>query len=550
MLNELSIKNLAIIDDITIKFHEGFNVLTGETGAGKSIIIDALSLVFGARINGNVIAPNKEMARISVSLDLDKAKIKYIYDNFDIDVSNECIITRIITSNNKSTSKINGEIVPLSTISKISEILIDISSQNEKTYLFLKKNHLTLLDNYIKASIPHFKDEYDSSYNEYQQIENEYNELLNNSYDEGQIEYLRYKYNELKDYNFTKDDEENLKNEYKMVNEIIKNQEKISHINYLLSDDNQGINNKLYEVIQNIGHLSTSKANEYYEKFNSLYLDLDDLASSFKKDFNNDDINLKSLDEIEDKITYINRLKRKYNSDDLLALKDDLKKQLDNIENKEIYLSTLAKKLEKAKKDVIDKGNKLQKIREEYGKKLALDVENELKDLYLDNSIFIIKYNNDIHIEKNGLYDAEFYLSTNVGMPPMPLIKVASGGEMSRLMLGLKCVFTRLSLVDTIIFDEIDTGVAGKVAQAIGRKMEKIATFTQVLAITHLPSVAALSSFHYFIEKKVIDNKTVTFVTELNPQEKELEVARLLSGNQLKDSYILAARELIKEKGN
>jgi len=335
-----------------------------------------------------------------------------------------------------------------------------------------------------------------------------------------------------------------------MVNEIIKNQEKRSHINYLLSDDNQGINNKLYEVIQNIGHLSTAKANEYYEKFNSLYLDLDDLASSFKKDFNNDDINLKSLDEIEDKITYINRLKRKYNSDDLLALKDDLKKQLDNIENKEIYLSTLAKKLEKAKNDVIDKGNKLQKIREEYGKKLAIDVENELKDLYLDNSIFIIKYNNDIHIEKNGLYDAEFYLSTNVGMPPMPLIKVASGGEMSRLMLGLKCVFTRLSLVDTIIFDEIDTGVAGKVAQAIGRKMEKIATFTQVLAITHLPSVAALSSFHYFIEKKVIDNKTVTFVTELNPQEKELEVARLLSGNQLKDSYILAARELIKEKGN
>ena len=551
MLNQLSIKNLAIIDDITIDFSDGFSVLTGETGAGKSIIIDALNLVFGGKGQQELIAYGKDFAKVVASLSLDKNIKKYIYDNYAIDVEDECIISRTLNRNGKQVCKINDEIISLSSLATIGNMIIDISSQDEKTYLLVAKNHQKLLDNYIMGIDSHFKDEYDKAYSKYIDAKRRLDDLNKNSIGEDEAEFLRYKYNELKDFNYSKEDEENIKSQYKEMESLKRNSEAFKDIIYLLYNDNDGLDSKFYELTKRLTPLSNSvKVNEYLEKFNSLYLDFDDLASNFKKEFKIEDIDDNYISSLEDKITLINKLKRKYNTDDLLHVKEDIKNKLDEYENKEMLLSHLTRDFEGYKDEVIKQGEKLLETYKKYGKTLEDKVVEELSYLYLQDAIFKVNYNRRDNITVNGLYDIEFYMQTNKGLPPMPLIKVASGGETSRIMLGLKSVFCKYSSISTIIFDEIDTGVSGKIAQAIGRKMEDIAKDIQVIAISHLPQVAALADNSYYIYKIDEDGTTKTHVKILDENEKVLEVARLLAGNNIKDTYKSAALELIKEKGN
>lgn len=548
MLKQLTIKNLAIIDDITIDFYNNFNVLTGETGAGKSIIIDAISLVFGARANSDIIQTNKESAMIFASLDVNEKVSKYILDNFDIDVSDEFIISRVLNINGKNVSKINGIIVPLHVINQISNFLIDISSQNESQYLFNKKNHLEILDSYIKGIKNDFKGEYDKSYREYNNLLKEYNELINSNKNED-VDYLNFKLNELKDFNYTIDDEQNINNEYKELTSKANNANTFNEVIDLLYNNNNSAITQLYSALKILGKLNSNiKVNEYYEKFNSIYLDLVDSTENFNHDFDSSNIDFNRIDLLSDEITKINRLKRKYNTNDLLTLKNELIAKIDYLNNKEILLSKLNNKLNEAKDKTYSCALKLSKIRKKYANELSSTVINELKDLYLNDAIFKINFNEIDTLNANGIDDVEFYMSANKGVPVMPLIKVASGGEASRIMLGLKSAFCKLSTNDIIIFDEIDAGVSGKVALAIGKKMEKIAKNVQVLAITHLPQVAAISDHHYYISKITKNGKTFTNVKKLNADEKINEIARLLSGDNITQSFIDSAKELISSK--
>ena len=549
MLKQLTIKNLAIIDDITIDFENNLNVLTGETGAGKSIIIDAISLIFGARANNDIIAYGKDNAYISAALYLNDRLSTYINDKFDIDVSEEFIITRTLSNTGKNTCKINGMIVPLHVIQEISSLLIDISSQNESQYLFNHKNHLKLLDSYIENIKPNFKETYKSLFKEYVNIKKEYDELSSKNIDDGELEFLEFKYAELKDYNYTIEQEEEIFNEYKYLNSASQNVEVFEDIINYLDNDSNGVNIQLYNALRQLNKLSSnSKLEEYSDKFNSLYLELSDLIAEFKKDYSNDNIDLSKIDYLSDEITKINRLKRKYSTTNLLEYKNKLANQIEEIANREIILSKLNKRLNEAYEKALKEANNISSIRNKYALELSKLVKNELDDLYLIDASFSINFNRQETLNANGIDEVEFYMSANKGVPERPLIKVASGGEVSRIMLGLKSVFTMLSMVDIIIFDEIDTGVSGKVAMAMGKKMEKIAKSAQVLAITHLPQVAAMSDHHFYIYKKSLDNKTYTIVKPLNDEEKINEVARLLSGNDVSDSFIIAAKELISSK--
>ncbi|MDY2888286.1 MAG: DNA repair protein RecN [Candidatus Caccosoma sp.] len=548
MLKQLTIKNLAIIDDITIDFDNNFNVLTGETGAGKSIIIDAISLVFGARANNDIIQANKDSATIFASLEVNLQVAKYIYENFDIDVSDEFIITRILNTSGKSVSKINGIIVPLHTINQISNILIDISSQNESQYLFNKKNHLAILDSYIKGINKEFKDDFIKSYNEYNSLLIKYNKLANEGNDED-VEYLNFKISELKDYNYTIADEEQINNEYKELTSQANNAETLNEIIDLLYDNNDSSISTLYNALKMLGKINNNeKINNYYEKLNSLYLDLTDFANTFSHDFDTSNIDFNRIDYLSNEITTINRLKRKYKSNDLLSYKNELLNKIELINNKEVFLSKLSKQLLELKQDTLKKAKILSSLRKKYAKELQANVIDELKDLYLNDAIFEISFKDNTSLSSDGIDDVEFYMSANKGVPLMPLIKVASGGEASRIMLGLKSSFSKLSMTDIIIFDEIDTGVSGKVALAIGRKMAKIAKNCQVLAITHLPQVAALSDHHFYISKAYKDKKTITNVKKLNNNEKIYEIARLLSGDEITNSFLESAKELISSK--
>lgn len=548
MIKQLTIKNLAIIDDITIDFEENLNVLTGETGAGKSIIIDAISLIFGARANNEIIAYGKDNAYISVALYLKDKVADYIYNKYDLDVKDECIITRTLSKTGKSSCKINGMIIPLHLLNEISNLLIDISSQNESQYLFNHKNHLKLLDSYIANNNPSFKDNYTNLYKQYHDLKNQYDELNATVINEGELEFLQYKLNELKDFNYSIQDILDINNEYKNLQTMSQNASSFEEIIDYLDNDNNGASIQMYNAIRQIGRLATNESlNNYYERFNSLYLDFTDLVDEFKKEFSNDNIDLSRLDDLSNEITKINRLKRKYNVDNLLEYKNKLVNQIELINNKEIELSKIAKKLKEIEEKALIEAKNISKIRKEYALKLSSEVKVELNELYLLDASFSINFEEG-NLTKHGIDVVEFYMSANKGVPERPLIKVASGGEVSRIMLGLKTVFTRLSLVDTIIFDEIDTGVSGKVALAMGKKMEKIAKSAQVLAITHLPQVAAMSDHHYYIYKKTIDDKTKTIVKPLDNNEKQVEVARLLSGDDITDNFINAAKELISAK--
>ncbi len=551
MLKQLTIKNLAIIDDITIDFQNNLNVLSGETGAGKSIIIDAISLIFGERANSEIIAYGQEFAYISVSLEINKKLIDYILKNYDIDVSEEFIISRTISSNNKNSLKINGMMVPLKVVKEISELLIDISSQNESQYLLNHKNHLNLLDTFILNQKNDFLNNYKIAYDEYKKVKDEYENLLKTNVDNDEIEFLNYKLNELKDYNYTLEDEENIINEFKALNTYSQNANLFSEIiNYLDgNDNNSSVNFSFYNALKQLNKLATNeKVNQYYEKFNEIYINFMDLTELFKKDFSNDNIDLNRLDYLENEITKINRLKRKYNTNNLLEYKNNLINKIEMINEKEIKLSKLKKLLDEKYDIAYKEAIKISQTRQDEATKLSKLVVKELNDLYINDASFSIHFTKTNELGSLGIDDAEFYMSANKGVNEMPLIKVASGGEVSRIMLGLKSVFSKLSMVDIIIFDEIDTGVSGKVALAMGQKMANIAKYAQVLAITHLPQVAAMSNHHYYIYKITENNKTKTIVKPLNNEEKELEVARLLSGNEITDNFIKAAKELISSK--
>lgn len=548
MIRQLTIKNLAIIDDITIDFEENLNVLTGETGAGKSIIIDAISLIFGKRANSDIVAYGKDMAFISASLEVNDYIANYIYDNFDIDVFEEFIISRNISSSGKSSCKINGIATPLHVINEISSLLIDISSQNESQYLFNHKNHLKLLDTFIESNNPSFKEKYNKLYQQYVEVKNRQEELNNKKYQAGEIEFLQYKLNELKDYKYTIEEEQEIIAEYKYLNSYSQNIKSFEEIIDYLDNDNNGVNTQFYSAIKMLAKLSNnSKTEEFYERLNSLYLDVSDAIDDFKKEFSNDSVDLSRIDYLSNEISRINVLKRKYNTSNLLEVKNKIIADIDLYNNYEIELSKIDKLVKEAYEKAYNEAIKLSKIRKDNAKLLSKDVKNELVDLYLSDASFSINFE-EVSLNSNGIDDVEFYMSANKGVPERSLIKVASGGEVSRIMLGLKSVFSKLSKVDIIIFDEIDTGVSGKVALAMGKKMEKIAKSSQVLAITHLPQVAAMSDHHYYIFKKTVNNKTNTIVNSLSDSQKVTEVARLLSGNEVSDSFIEAAKELISSK--
>ena len=455
MLKQLTIKNLAIIDDITIDFDENLNVLTGETGAGKSIIIDAISLIFGARANSDIIAIGKDNAYVSAALYLKDDVANYIYEKYDLDVKDECIITRTLSKTSKSTLKINGLITPLHILNEISPLLIDISSQNESQYLFNHKNHLLLLDKFVENNISNYKDDFAKSYKDYLEVLKEYKEVTEKGLKDVDVEFLQYRLNELKDYNYTIEEELEIVNEYKNLNAISQNLSTFEDISSYLENDTNGSLSQLYNAVKLLSKISSNdKINDYYEKLNSLYLDLYDLSDSFRKDFLNQDADLSRIDYLSDEITKINRLKRKYNTNHLLDLKNDLINQINMVENYEIIISKLEKRLAIVKQEAINKAKILSNIRKENALKLCDLVKQELDELYLPDSLFEINFK-EVELTKNGIDEVEFYMSTNKGVPTRPLIKVASGGEVSRIMLGLKSVFTRLAMVDIIIFDEI-----------------------------------------------------------------------------------------------
>ena len=547
MLKQLTIKNLAIIDDISIDFENNFNVLSGETGAGKSIIIGALNLILGRRASIDEIRYDCESATIEALFYLNNLACENISQILNLDVEDELIIYRNININGRSICKINNNLVNVSTLSLIAPFLVDIHQQDESQYLLDSKNHLLLLDSYIKLFENNFLDEYTYVYDKYLKAKKELENLKNNNLNNYDLDYLNYQLSELKDYNYSLSDIEELYSEFKKMQNLEKNSSLIQEIIDEFSNENSVIS-QLYQLKRNFNRLeSNDNISEYQERLDSAYEEINDIYSSFKANYSNINFDQNRYNFLQDEISKIKRLQRKFSQTDLLIVKNELLDRINKIENYENYLIESKNKVDELYKICLEKAKKINEIRNRYAIKLTEDIILNLKDLYLEESNFKIKITTG-EMKKYGNDSVEFYLSTNKGMPLRPLIKVASGGEMSRIMLGLKSVFAKLNPVDSYIFDEIDTGVSGKVATAMGKKMLEISKTRQVLAITHLPQVVALGNYNYFISKKMENNITKTMVKRLNDDEKLTEIARLLSGDKITNNSLLLAKDLMNSK--
>lgn len=556
MLLELKIQNFAIIDDVTIEFTEGMNILTGETGSGKSIIIDALSTVLGGKAYKEMIKSGADSAFVEAVFCTSSDYIKNKIREFGIEIEDLIVISRIIKSDRPSISRVNGKAVTLNVLNEITESLIDIFAQEESQSLMNTKNQLKLLDflcgkdhlenlNYLRDII-----------DEISEISKKIKNLKDKSSNrEREIDILKYQLDEIDSANLTPYDDEELEQDYKKQNNM---SEIINHLNlaveYLNSDYEN--NNAIGIVDSCIGEIiNISKYDQEYEETLSELEDikyrLQDISSYLNRKLSTEEVDEENLRFLENRLDLVNSLKKKYGNNLELIDKfyDDTKTRLEQLENLEDILSDLKKSEESLYKEAYKIAEKISNKRKEISKELEIKLKSEMRDLNIKNADFMIKIK-DQKLNKYGIDDVEFFIKTNLGMEFLSLSKTASGGEMSRIMLAFKSIISNYDEIETLIFDEIDTGVSGFTANIVGNKIKELSTKRQVIAISHLPQIVALGDSHFKIYKEEIGDKTVSNIIKLENDERVDEIARLIGGQVITDNTIKAAKEMLKGENN
>ena len=541
MLKSLYVKNYAIIDELNIDFNSGFNVFTGETGAGKSIIVGALSFLIRGKADTSVIRTGQDKAIIEGIFSIEDYMKDSLKEN-DIDFYDELIIRRVISKDGHNSIKINQCSVTLNYLVDLFDEHIDIHSQKDSQYLLNKKNHLSLLDRYCDNS--DLLHEYKDKYSIYTKALSEYNELLNNTYNESELEYINFDYKELCDANLNVEEEITLQDKEKRYKSAEKYITTLTNSIGLFDEDN-GVKQNLKLLIKEL-NLDDKDIEQTRTNIENLYYSLEDEVSKLRSilsSFTDDDLD---INKIEERLYIYSKLKRKHGLDvqGLIGKQSELKDKIKFFENKDVVLKEKKDSVDKLYNECLTIANKIHEIRSTKAKQLEKDIIKQTEDLMLNNVQFNVKIDK-VDINANGIDNVEFYVSLNKGEDLKPLKDVASGGEISRLMLALKTIFTSLSDCVLAIFDEIDSGVSGKVGLAMGQKMKSISKNTQVLAITHLAPVAACGDAHYFIYKQDDSEASATHIKQLNNDEIINELASI-SSTDTSDKAIAAAKELYK----
>ncbi|MCE4047104.1 MULTISPECIES: DNA repair protein RecN [Bacillaceae] len=553
MLNELSIKNFAIIESLSVSFQKGLTVLTGETGAGKSIIIDAINLLVGGRGSAEFVRHGEEKAEIEGLFYIENGHPCFQkMEEFGIDIEEGTIILRRdISVSGKSVCRINGKLITISTLREIGSSLIDIHGQHEHQELMDETKHLMLLDTYAHTELAPVLKEYEALYRSYTQTQKKLMNLTENEQQMAhRLDLLTFQHQEIINANLQKNEDEELLEERKKLGNFERIFESIQTSYTALKGEQKGLD-WLGEVM---GHMeeAASLDPEYKEiadsVSNSFYI-LEDVASRLRNSLDYLEYDPERLNSIESRLNEINSLKRKYGKsvDEILEYAAKIEEELETLQNKETHIDMLEKELLSIKKDLLVEANELSSLRKKAALRLTEDIHQELKQLYMEKTVFEVRINaDDDNVTKSGMDDVEFYISTNPGEPLKPLSKIVSGGELSRMMLALKSIFSKHQGVTSIIFDEVDTGVSGRVAQAIAEKISKVAAGSQVLCISHMPQVAAMADTHLYIAKAIHDGRTSTTVTPLAKQDKVKEIARMISGTEITDLTKKHAKELLK----
>lgn len=546
MLESIYIENFAIIDRLEVNFHDHMTVLTGETGAGKSIIIDAIGQLMGNRSQTSFIKTGSNESFIEGVFTInDNSMVLNKLKEYRIEYDDKLVVSKSFNRDNKTIIKINYRNVSKVVLQSIMSELIDIHSQFETHSLFDVNNHIIILDNYIGNSLHELKQKYEQVYHQYKSLLHNYQKTVAEELSDEQLEYYQSQLEEINSIELDTIDEDQLEQEKKQLLEYEKTSEKITNYRQYMNG-NQGVLSLLNNAINELEPLSQQIGYQTaYEKIYDLYYNLIDLDDEIITQFHSSDFDEYRLNEIQDILFKLNRLKRKHGQsvEAILAAKTELENKIAAFNNRETYIEDLKKQLDTVLAQVDILANQITALRKKKALEFTENVMKQLRSLYLEKVVFKVMFEKK-ELQKNGQDAISFLISTNLGQSLKPLNKIASGGELSRIMLAIKILSLNSSAVETIIFDEADTGVSGKVAEAIGAKMKLIAKKRQVLCITHLAQVAAFAKNHYLIEKTSEDNNTKVQLWELDENDSINEIAKLISGKDISKESIEHAKKL------
>ncbi|WP_455797869.1 DNA repair protein RecN [Clostridium butyricum] len=551
MLIQLNIKNFALIEEMTINFKEGFNILSGETGAGKSIMIDAIDFVLGGKFSKSLIRTGEDRTYVEALFTLDGSKVCEVLDELDIEYDDVLIISRESHQSGKNLIKINGKSLITSQLKRVRAKLLDIHGQHQNQELLLRSSHILYLDGFIDKSIKEPLNKYTVLRESLLQVREDLKRITGNQDREKLLDYLKFQIEDIEKAKLKENEEDTLREEYN----ILANAEKINHAlvdsyKLLSGQEEFSVMDSLSKVISELAgvekHFEKIKKNkdvieEAFYTIEEATREIRDMAEEIV--FDND-----ALESINSRIYEINQYKKKYGPTvkDILDYLEKIKKEYDEIINSEKIINELREKENNILKSMEEAAIILHELRVEKSGALEEKILKELAFVGLEKSRMQIRVEREENFNERGFDDVCFLISTNPGEPLMPLEKVLSGGELSRIMLALKCVFAEKDEIPTLIFDEIDTGISGAVAQRVGEKMYQLSCTHQVLCITHLPQIAILSDYHYFVTKNVVDNKTFTSIKVLKIEEKELEISKMLSGNDVTEATLNNVKEMIR----
>ncbi|KXS50459.1 MAG: DNA repair protein RecN (Recombination protein N) [Halanaerobium sp. T82-1] len=554
MLSDLQVKNFALINKVNINFKKGLNILSGETGAGKSIIIGALDLLLGARANTDVIRSGKEAAYISAFFQPEELTIiNKILTEAGIEKEDSGIlIAREIRENGRNRTLINGQLATLKIVKKISRYLIDIHGQHEHQLLLDPGSHLMILDAFIGQEIQPLKNNIKSLYQELNKVQKELAEIeIDDSQRARELDIINFQIDEIEEASLMKGEYEDLKEEYKSLSHAEEIYRVVAELISALSGDDyseKGIMDRLAVLKNKFVEIEdyNQRLKKLNKKFADIYYSLEEFVfdlGDFESAFNYDE---QRIAIISDRLDLINTLLRKYGEDieTVLSYLEELYQKRDKLENIEEKISSLTKKNNKFKKEILKKSGELSQLRKEYAKKLEVKLKAELKDLAMEDVRFKVDFKQK-EITADGTDQIEFLISPNRGEDLKSLAKIASGGELSRIMLSLKTITAALDQVDTLIFDEVDSGVGGKTAAKMAAKLSQIAAERQIICITHLPQLASAANHHFLIKKERGENRTFTKIYALDKDERVAEIARMIGGATITDKTLAHAEEMV-----
>ena len=553
MLRELLIENLAIIEKLNLEFGDGLITLTGETGAGKSIILSGINLLLGEKASVDMLRSGENMLVAQGVFEINEEQ-KTELEKLDIDTEdNEVIIRRTLDTKGKEKSFVNGARVPRSKLKEVMKTLVDIVGQHSHQMLLNRENHIKLLDKFIEEEAKNVRIKLEESLEKFNNVDVKIKEIEKEKKETAdKKEFYEFQLDEIEKANLKKDEDIELEAEYKKLFNAGKIKEKLSMSGFYLKNDEVNALSVIYSCKKNIESIVDcgKEFEDIYEQLERIYYDLEDCASTIEQIESDIEIDENRLDAVVERLNIIEKLKNKYGSsiDEVLEYGKTISQKLRTLEDNNFEVENLLKEKEKFREDYWKYAKELREIRKRFIKKIEENLGKELDFLNMKDAKLDIKLEEKDIMTKNGSDAIEFFIATNIGQPPKPLQKIASGGEVSRIMLALKVIFSHVDNIPILIFDEIDTGVGGETVRKIADKLKEIGRNAQVICITHSPAIASKANEQYYIKKTSKDGETFTSVKKLSYEERISEIARMLAGENVSEAVIEHAKELLSEE--